>query len=52
MPAIQQPPKQAVRDYLERRARANVPPPTPDEIRRQLGWGMAPPAFKASGNRS
>lgn len=34
------PTKQAVRDYLERRAHAVKPPPTPEEIRRQLGWGL------------
>jgi hypothetical protein len=29
-----------VREYLERRAKDNAPPPSPEEIRRQLGWGM------------
>jgi hypothetical protein len=52
MPSIQQPSKQLVRAYLERRVRDTSPPPTPDEIRRQLGWGMSPPAFKSGGGRS
>jgi hypothetical protein len=34
------PPKHLVREYLERRAKDPKPPPTPEEIRRQLGWGM------------
>lgn len=34
------PPKHLVREYLERRAKDPTPPPTPEEIRRQLGWGM------------
>ena len=35
------PPKHLVREYLARRSRDPQPPPTPEEIRRQLGWGMA-----------
>lgn len=35
------PPKHLVREYLARRARDPQPPPTPEEIRRQLGWAMA-----------
>jgi len=34
------PPKHLVREYLARRTRDSQPPPTPEEIRRQLGWGM------------
>jgi hypothetical protein len=34
------PPKHLVREYLERRSKESAPPPTPEEIRRQLGWGM------------
>jgi hypothetical protein len=37
---ITHPPKHLVREYLARRARENRPPPAPEEIRRQLGWGM------------
>lgn len=44
MSAITHPPKQLVRAYLERRARERKPPPSPEEIRRQLGWGMLMPA--------
>jgi len=34
------PSKEAVREYLERRTNDVEPPPTPEEIRRQLGWGL------------
>jgi hypothetical protein len=34
------PSKYLIRAYLERRAHDSKPPPTPEEIRRQLGWGM------------
>jgi hypothetical protein len=40
MSTITHPPKHLVREYLERRSREQKPPPTPEEIRRQLGWGM------------
>lgn len=43
MSAITHPPKHLVREYLERRTREQKPPPTPEEIRRQLGWGMLMP---------
>jgi hypothetical protein len=39
-PTTSHPPKHLVREYLERRAKDSAPPPTPEEIRRQLGWGM------------
>jgi len=47
-----QPPKQVVRAYLERRSREHKPPPSPDEIRRQLGWGMAPSDLKVANGRA
>ena len=37
------PPKHLVREYLARRSRDTQPPPTPEEIRRQLGWGIVTP---------
>lgn len=37
------PTKETVRAYMERRIHAPLePPPTPEEIRRQLGWHMIP----------
>jgi hypothetical protein len=39
-PTTSHPPKHLVREYLERRTKESAPPPTPEEIRRQLGWGM------------
>jgi hypothetical protein len=40
---IQHPTKEQVRAYMAERERARKPPPPPDEIRRQLGWHIAPP---------
>lgn len=34
------PSKQLVRDYMDSRTRSDDSPPTPAEIRRQLGWDM------------
>jgi hypothetical protein len=39
-PVTSHPPKHLVRAYLERRTKDTRPPPSPEEIRRQLGWGM------------
>jgi hypothetical protein len=52
MPTTTQPPKHVVREYLARRARDSKPPPTPEEIRRQLGWGMLMADFKVVATRS
>lgn len=41
---VKHPTKHLVRAYLERRSRDPKPPPAPEEIRRQLGWGMSMPA--------
>ncbi len=46
------PSKYAVRAYLERRSHEVKPPPTPDEIRRQLGWGLMAFEQKVSNGRS
>lgn len=42
---IVQPSKEQVRAYMQARKRAHRPPPSPAEIRRQLGWRIetAPP---------
>ncbi|WP_167759721.1 hypothetical protein [Massilia horti] len=53
MSAITRPPKHLVRQYLERRVREQKPPPTPEEIRRQLGWELLTPAdMKIASSRS
>lgn len=52
MATFTHPPKQLVRAYLERRKLAGKPPPSPEEIRRQLGWGLLIPEFKISNSRS
>jgi hypothetical protein len=40
---ITHPTKEQVRAYMARRESALRPPPAPAEIRRELGWRMAPP---------
>ena len=52
MSTVTHPPKQVIREYLERRSREQKPPPSPEEIRRQLGWGLTSPDFKPSASRS
>ena len=36
------PDRYQVREYLKNRTKEKGPPPTPEEIRRQLGWYMVP----------
>lgn len=46
----QRPTKGQVRQYLAARQTARKPPPSPQEIRRQLGWQLPDPqAGKAAG---
>ncbi|HEU4852696.1 MAG TPA: hypothetical protein VFT37_11145 [Telluria sp.] len=52
MSNVTNPPKHVVRAYLLQRARDKSPPPTPEEIRRQLGWGLMSPDYKPSLSRS
>ncbi|MBA5639084.1 hypothetical protein H3H37_18655 [Duganella sp. LX20W] len=40
MDKVKQPSKEQVRQYMEQRRAANDPPPSMDEIRRQLGWQL------------
>lgn len=37
---ISHPTKQQVQQYLKDRHESEAPPPSPEEIRRHLGWGM------------
>ncbi len=37
---VTQPTKEQVRAYMAERERARLPPPSPEEIRRQLGWRL------------
>jgi hypothetical protein len=50
MTTANHPSKFLVRKYLMRRSHAASPPPTPDEIRRQLGWGLVDIDPKPNGN--
>jgi hypothetical protein len=52
MANVPYPPKPAPRDVPERRSREQRPAPTPDEIRRQLGWGLTVPDFRPAPERS
>jgi hypothetical protein len=36
------PSKEQVRHHMQQRAQQRTPPPSPDEIRRQLGWHLIP----------
>lgn len=38
MHSVPHPSKEQVRAYMLQRHHARLPPPSPDEIRRQLGW--------------
>lgn len=38
MQSVPHPSKEQVRAYMMQRHHARLPPPSPDEIRRQLGW--------------
>ena len=40
MSPVQKPSKEVVRQWLIREVAAKSPPPSPDEIRRMLGWHM------------
>jgi len=36
------PTKQELREYLYRRYESKEPPPTPEDIRKELGWHLMP----------
>ncbi len=36
------PTKQQVRDYMGRLVREHLPPPTPEQVRQELGWNLIP----------
>jgi hypothetical protein len=40
---VTHPTKEQVRAYMAARGHAHRPPPTPEDIRRQLGWRLGPP---------
>lgn len=50
MPATK-PDKQAIRSYMQQRAKAAAPPETPERIRELLGWSMLEAARKAGQKR-
>lgn len=37
------PTQQQVRDWMTQRQVDHTPPPTPEEVRRQLGWNLVVP---------
>lgn len=42
MTNVTHPDKRLVRDYMERRQQSRTPPPSPEAIRRELGWDLIP----------
>lgn len=40
MTQVNHPSKYVIRMYLERRLQETKPPPSLEEVRRQLGWGL------------
>ena len=51
MPQTSKPTPQAVRSWMHQRQEENRPPPSLEEIRRQLGWHMVE-AERENTNRS
>jgi hypothetical protein len=42
MSTTTKPTKQQLRAYLYERQQSKEPPPSPEEVRRQLGWQLTP----------
>jgi hypothetical protein len=42
-----QPNKEQVRAFMQQRQKEKSPPPSPEEIRRMLGWGLVEAQRKA-----
>lgn len=42
MTTTTKPDKRKVREYMESRTHEEEPPPSPEEIRRELGWRLIP----------
>lgn len=40
MKHVRQPTKEVVRSWLRREVALHRPPPDPEQIRRELGWGL------------
>lgn len=40
MPTTTRPSNQQVRDFMTRRRTTGTPPPSPEQIRRELGWEL------------
>lgn len=40
MTPVQHPSREKLQEWLKQRHQAKEPPPSPEEIRRQLGWGL------------
>lgn len=38
MPKASKPSHQQVRDWMQQRQELRTPPPSPEEVRRELGW--------------
>lgn len=42
MTSVTHPSKESVRAHMERRQQSRTPPPSPEAIRRELGWNLIP----------
>lgn len=51
MPRTSKPNHEQVRSWMQQRQADRTPPPAPEEIRRQLGWGLVDAAREMT-NRS
>lgn len=45
------PSKEQIRQWMQQRQQEKVVPPTPAEVRRQLGWNLTAPAKNTSCDR-
>lgn len=43
MATANHPSKEQVRKFMAERREAKTPPPSPEQIRRELGWGLMQP---------
>ena len=42
MTEVKRPSKEHLREYLKQRQKSDNPPPTPEQVREELGWKLMP----------
>lgn len=50
MPQASHPTKEQVRQYMQQRQEEHRPPPTPEQIKRELGWHLVEAERKGARN--